>query len=140
MISANELETAMRKSGYDYSADEMHKMISNIDYAGNGKINYSEFLAASISIKNVLTYDKLWALFKHFDTDDSGMITPENIREAFNKAGKHLTDEDLKSILENHDIEKNGKISFDEFKMMFVDAGDVTLSGSMNLGSEKLSI
>ena len=48
----------------------------NIDYAGNGKINYSEFLAATIHIQEVLTYEKAWALFKYFDTDDSGTITP----------------------------------------------------------------
>ncbi len=73
----------MKKAGFEYSASEMSKIITNIDYAGNGLINYSEFLAATISIKSVLTYDKLWALFKHFDTDETGVITPENIKEAF---------------------------------------------------------
>lgn len=69
----------------------------------------------------MLTYDKLWALFKHFDTDDSGYITPDNIKEAFAKAGKNVSEEDIKHILENHDLEKNGMLSFDEFKQMFVD-------------------
>lgn len=50
--------------------------MANCDYAGNGKINYSEFLAATVEIKKVLTYDRLWALFKYFDTDCSGYITP----------------------------------------------------------------
>ena len=56
--------------------NEIKQIIANVDYAGNGKINYSEFLAATIELKSVLTYDKLWALFKYFDTDDSGIITP----------------------------------------------------------------
>ena len=47
-----------------------------MDYAGNGKINYSEFIAATIELKSVLTYEKLWTLFKYFDTDNSGIITP----------------------------------------------------------------
>lgn len=50
-------------------------MIENIDYAGNGKINYSEFLMATIELKSVLTNEKLAALFKYFDTDNSGVIT-----------------------------------------------------------------
>ncbi len=93
--------------------------MSNIDYMGNGKINYSEFLAATISVKSVMTYEKLWALFKHFDTDNSGYITEENIEEAFAKAGKIITKEEIKDTIKSHDIERNGMLSFDEFKMIF---------------------
>jgi calcium-dependent protein kinase len=47
----------------------------------------------------------LWALFKYFDTDSSGYITPANIKEAFAKTGKKITDDDVKHILQSHDIE-----------------------------------
>ena len=67
----------------------------NVDYAGNGKINYSEFLAATIEVKQVLTEEKLWAIFKYFDTDDSGFITTENLKQAFAKTGKKITDKDI---------------------------------------------
>jgi Ca2+-binding EF-hand superfamily protein len=33
------------------SQDEIMQIVKNVDYAGNGKINYSEFLAATIEIK-----------------------------------------------------------------------------------------
>ena len=85
--------------------EEIKAIVKNVDYAGNGKINYSEFLAATIEIKQVLTYDRLWALFKYFDTDSSGFITPANIQDAFAKTGKNITQEDLKHILQSHDIE-----------------------------------
>ena len=55
----------------------------NVDYAGNGQINYSEFLAATVQTRAVLTDKRIYALFKHFDTDNSDYITPDNIREAF---------------------------------------------------------
>lgn len=92
--------------------------MDQVDYMGNGKINYTEFLAATISVRSVLTYEKLFALFKHFDTDDSGFITPENIKEAMAKAGKIVTDKDIEEIMHEHDLEKNKKISFEEFKVM----------------------
>lgn len=57
-------------------------MISEIDYHGNGKINYSEFLAATVSIKTFMTDQKLRALFSQFDTNNSGYITEENINNA----------------------------------------------------------
>ena len=50
-------------------------------------------MAATIEIKQVLSDEKLWALFKYFDTDDSGIITPLNLKEAFAKTGKILSDE-----------------------------------------------
>lgn len=55
---------------------------------------------ATIEIKSVLTYDRLWALFKYFDTDSSGYITPANLKEAFAKSGKTLSEEEIKHILD----------------------------------------
>jgi hypothetical protein len=101
------------------SEPELLDIVRNVDYAGNGKINYSEFLAATVELKKVLTYDRLWALFKYFDTDNSGYITPANLREAFAKSGKMLTKEEMSQILELHDLEKNGILSFDEFRQIF---------------------
>lgn len=117
-ISAQELEDSIRKMGKHITANEIKEIISKVDYLGNGKINYSEFLAATISAQNVLTSEMLYALFNHFDTDGSGFISPENIQEAIEKAGRVISKEEITLILKEHDIEKNGKISFDEFKVM----------------------
>ena len=65
------------------AAEEIDTIISNTDYLGNGKINYSEFIAATIESRSVVTREKLWQAFKHFDTDDSGFITAENLIQAF---------------------------------------------------------
>lgn len=46
-----------------------------MDYFGNGKINYSEFLAATLSAKDTLNDEMLWRLFKTFDVDDTGSIS-----------------------------------------------------------------
>ena len=46
------------------TAQEMKKIIKELDYCGNQKINYSEFLAATISVQKILTHDRLEALFK----------------------------------------------------------------------------
>ena len=120
-ISAQELEEAIRSMGKDVTADEIDDIIKNVDYLENGRINYSEFLAATVSARTVITTEMLWALFKHFDTDDSGYITPDNIVESFEKAGREVTQDDIQKILDEHDIENNGKINFDEFKVMMSD-------------------
>ena len=73
------------------SSQRIKSIMINVDYEGNGMINYSEFLAATVSVRSVLTNEKLYALFKHFDTDNSDFITPDNIREAFLQNGRELS-------------------------------------------------
>ncbi len=126
LISADELWEALKLMNMNVEADEIHEIMTQIDYQGNGKINYSEFLAATISVRSVLTEKILWTLFKHFDTDDSNTITQENIKEAFAKAGKQVSEEEMDEILKNHDIVNDGQISFDEFKVMFLGVEIVT--------------
>jgi len=60
-------------------------------------------------------------MFNQFDTDGSGVITKENIVTAMQKIGHSITQEELDTIMKEHDIEKNGVISYKEFKYIFLD-------------------
>jgi len=46
--------------------------MDEVDYQGNKRINYSEFLAATINVHEFLTSDRLDALFNKFDIDGTG--------------------------------------------------------------------
>ena len=99
---------------------EIDNIIREIDYVGNGKINYTEFLSATLSIQDTLTEEMLWSLFKKFDTDDTGFISKENLMDAFKRLGrKEITMFDVSGMINTHDIAKDGKISFIEFKKIF---------------------
>ena len=56
----------------EITREEIEKIISEVDYHGNGKISYSEFLTATIDIKSILSKEKLNAVFSQFDTSNSG--------------------------------------------------------------------
>ncbi len=58
-------------------------MIKEADYAGNGQINYTEFLVATLDVKKFISETKLRSVFSIFDTDGSGTITEENLLFAF---------------------------------------------------------
>ena len=60
-------------------------------------------------------------MFNQFDTDGSGVITKENIVTAMNKIGHSITQKELDVVMKEHDIEKNGVISYNEFKVIFMD-------------------
>ena len=119
-IDAEELAEAMKKSNLQVPASEIDRIISEIDYKGNNQINYSEFLAATLHTKKILNDSRMLVLFKEFDIDDSGYITKSNLIEAFEKFEKPVTEEEIDEILEKHDIVKDGRISFEEFKLMML--------------------
>ena len=55
MILASELTEIIKKCDLNISKSDIDEMIQEVDYHGNGKINYSEFLSATIDIKKSLT-------------------------------------------------------------------------------------
>ena len=90
-INAQELKEAIAKENLQISDQEIDQIILEVDEYGNGKINYSEFLAATVSIKNFINEEKLWMIFKHFDVDDTDYISKENIKQAMKKLGKNIS-------------------------------------------------
>ena len=107
----------------DLKDDEINQIIKEVDYFGNGMINYSEFLAATLDAKTFLSGEegdaKLRAIFQQFDTDNSGFISTDNIKIAMEKMGREITQEEINEILEKHDTNKDGKLQYEEFVSIF---------------------
>ena len=99
-------------------------MIDQVDYHNNKKINYSEFLAATIDIKGFLTDSRLRAVFNQFDTDSSGKITAENIFLAMQKLGKEINRQEIEDMITQHDIVGDGVLNYDEFVAIFFHGDD----------------
>lgn len=126
LINADELKQAIKQSSAVNIPDEqIDAIIDEVDYFGNKKINYTEFLVATMDVKRFLDEEKLNALFNQFDTDGSGKITKDNIIQAMNKVGHDLTQEELDTIMEQHDLAKDGVISKQEFKALLLDITDL---------------
>ena len=67
MISAQELRSAINASDMNIPKEKVDEIIDEVDYFGNQKINYTEFLVATIDVKNFLDDGKLqaWHFFMH---------------------------------------------------------------------------
>lgn len=52
-----------------------------------------------MDLTQYLTKDKIRALFNTFDVDGTGEITKENIKKAFSKFGREITDEEIDTIM-----------------------------------------
>lgn len=74
-IRANELKLALNRAKIKFNDEDIDKIIDEVDYGGDKIINYTEFLSATIRVKEILTEDKLMAIFKQFDMEGTGKIT-----------------------------------------------------------------
>lgn len=91
LIDKNELKKAIEKANIYISQQEIDKIVEEVNIRGNGEINYSEFIAATIEAKKMLTNEKLYALFKEFDHQDINVLTINNIKVALRRMGRDLS-------------------------------------------------
>lgn len=72
MLSRNELILGYKKIYGDYAEEEVDKIITMADIDGNGEIDYSEWLMATLNKKQLVTNEKLRNAFVFFDKDGDG--------------------------------------------------------------------
>ena len=88
---------------------------------GSGEIEFSEWIVASIDKKSLITDEKLKLAFQLFDRDNSGTISPHEVRRELTMNEANETEEESrlwKSIIDDVDMDGNGVIDFDEFACM----------------------
>lgn len=90
MINVEELRKAIKQYDLSVTNDQVELIIKEIDYFGNGKINYTEFMTATLDVTTALDNFSLKAIFSQFDTDNSGFITRDNIVTALDKMGQNI--------------------------------------------------
>lgn len=126
-LTFGDLEDAFKDSGMDGATDHIEELKKCLDFDKDGKIKYTDFLLATINKNEALTEANVKFAFHHFDTDNNGFITLDNLVEAFHREGKGLEAEEIKEILAQADISNTGKISLEDFaKIMKFDQSKIT--------------
>lgn len=74
-------------SGGKTDENQLQELMAELDYAGNGKINYSEFLAATVNARTFFDDTRLRVVFSMFDIKGNNEISPEEMKIAFQKLG-----------------------------------------------------
>jgi len=107
-ITLNELRKALEDK-FEIPDEETRRVFESLDSCRHEEIHYSDFLAAMVSTRIRLHDRLLHAAFDKFDTDHSGYITRENLREVVGD------EEDVSALLEEADALEDGKISYAVF-------------------------
>jgi len=88
-----------------------------LDGENKGYVNYEEFLRATLDRKKVLTDEILKYSFIYFDPEETGFIKKKKIKSIFGNKIDNLT---FQSMFDEIDLDKDGKISFEDFKSMLL--------------------
>jgi calcium-dependent protein kinase len=109
VISSEEFRIAIQDK-CSYSDDEIKEMFNSIDINQNGKIMYTEFIAATLEAQGQLDEDRIAEAFDRLDTDDTGFISKENIMEFLSDTD--ATMEDIEHMIHGADTDHCGQGTF----------------------------
>jgi len=117
-LEEKELVSALGEMGIEKSVAQ--RAFKAVDLAGNGKIEYTEFVAACISMYDNRLQDCLWQIFKKLDTTGKGVLTREQVTQVLADGelrglGCAPSGCEIQAIVEGMDSDHNGFISFNEF-------------------------
>jgi calcium-dependent protein kinase len=113
-ISFEELQKGLLeiKSSH-FTEEELREKFNSIDVDKNGKIDYTEFIAATIEEANYNKKERLLEAFQNFDKDGNGQISKSELLETLK--AKKCQEKEVEKFIKAVDKDGNGKISFEEF-------------------------
>lgn len=115
-LDKEELKAAYIKEGKTFNVDEeVDRIFAQVDVNNTGQIDFSEFLLATVDYKKGIQDAQLKQIFDLIDKDKSKTLEKSEIAEFFG-LGDKSQEAQLQELMEEVDANKDGKISFDEFK------------------------
>jgi calcium-dependent protein kinase len=128
-ITKNELIDLLSHEMPEEEAEMYSEMImEHADSDKSGSIDYTEFLRATVKNKKVCTKENLLKAFNFFDEDKSGAIELIELSHALTD-GATITEELVSDIMNQVDINGDGKIDLEEFETLLFDALSPTKKG-----------
>ncbi|XP_041968227.1 caltractin-like isoform X2 [Aricia agestis] len=122
-IKAEDFRVAVKALGYEPTKEELLSMINSVDKGKTGALSYENFETAIMrKIMSLDSDDDIMKSFHLFDTDNTGMISFENLKKVTEILGVDLTDEEIEEMIEDADKDFDGLISEQEFKKIIKNA------------------
>jgi len=118
-ITLEEIRQALAKDQpWTLKESRVLEILQAMDSNRDGLVDFNEFVAATLHVHQLEEHDsEKWqqlsrAAFEKFDFDKDGYITPEELRMHTGLKGS------IEPLLEEADIDRDGKISLSEFQRL----------------------
>ncbi|XP_020590540.1 calmodulin-like protein 11 [Phalaenopsis equestris] len=120
-ITLEELATVTQSLGQSPTEEELQDMINEVDFNGNGTIEFGEFLTLMAKkLKETDAEEELKEAFKVFDKDQNGYISASELRNVMINLGEKLTDEEVDQMIREADMDGDGQVNYEEFVRMMM--------------------
>eukprot|EP00358_Blepharisma_japonicum_P000029 CAMPEP_0202954002 /NCGR_PEP_ID=MMETSP1395-20130829/49732_1 /ASSEMBLY_ACC=CAM_ASM_000871 /TAXON_ID=5961 /ORGANISM="Blepharisma japonicum, Strain Stock R1072" /LENGTH=329 /DNA_ID=CAMNT_0049669003 /DNA_START=201 /DNA_END=1187 /DNA_ORIENTATION=- len=118
LITPQGLEQCLRAANIEIAPFEITSIMSQIDLNGNGKMNYSEFIIATLDPAIIQKEENLMAAYKTFDIDDVGYFTGLQVKRVIEKSGRAITDAEIEEMMNLSWLKTPGRVDYEEFCKM----------------------
>uniref|UniRef100_A0A0E0JTR3 EF-hand domain-containing protein n=1 Tax=Oryza punctata TaxID=4537 RepID=A0A0E0JTR3_ORYPU len=120
-ISAAELRLCMKAAlGENMPTEEAEALVSSADADGDGLLDEEEFtkLVQFEMGDEEERCRRLMEAFRMYEMEGEGRITPASLKRMLSKLGSHQGIEECQAMICRFDLDGDGVISFEEFKIM----------------------
>ena len=106
----------MKLNSNQIKKEEIESYFNEIDTDKNGKIDYTEFIAATLQKNIFLKKEKLYEAFSALDTDCNGKIAKDELMRVLKLQPEH--DQFVTELIKSADKNGDGFIDYKEFVEM----------------------
>lgn len=118
VISMREIKDAFGQIGIVIKEDELAEIYQGLDFHNNGRVNYSEFLAAMISSYKFEKEEKLWSVFNYFKDDgEKEKISYDSFKSKVVAFNLTIDEQTIKDCFDGC---KGGLMDFAQFKSLII--------------------
>jgi len=110
-LSPAEIRQGMEKHSVAIPPD-LDDLMRSCDSDNSGGIDYTEFVAATLTAQQYRRKSVMWSAFRTFDTDGDGMITKGDLASLLKESEDSST---VQAVFNQEPFENDGRISFDTF-------------------------
>jgi calmodulin len=96
-------------------------MIHEVDPNNDGEVDFREFMELMAKkMKEGEMDEELVEAFKTFDKSGKNYFTVDDLRNVMHEYGEKLTDEEIKLMFDETDMNKDGRVDFEDFVLMMM--------------------
>lgn len=115
-INPDELKVSLDALGYQLNKEDIQRLIMQLDPQNTGTINYQDFfdlINEKVSQKD--QEEQIKMTFDMLDSDRKGKITFKDLKKVAEALGEEISDQEIREMINEADIDNDGEISYEEF-------------------------
>ena len=116
-LSPSELRRCVETIGEELLMEEAQELVESMDSDGDG---LEEFVGWMEREGEERKMEELREAFRMYEMEGSECITPKSLKRMLSRLGESRSLEDCSVMIRQFDVNGDGVLSFDEFKLMML--------------------